>query len=194
MIILSALRISLISILAVCATCRGSQQCVRRFRRTCEPIRPCTASGIRNSEFYDNFRTSRARGWWTRYLLVELCFLTLGILHSDFYTGITVKYIPSWFPGAGFQKYGAHWRRETEKLISEPYERVKANLVCDFDLVHDFFVHNILSQAAGQAVPSFVSRLLEDEKSDETTDLTKMWVAGVMCASSSFPYVTDVLM
>jgi len=41
-----------------------------------------------------------------------------------------LKYVPSWFPGAGFQKKAAHWREVNKSMVEEPFRYVKEQLVC----------------------------------------------------------------
>ena len=38
-------------------------------------------------------------------------------------------YIPSWFPGAGFQKKAAHWRKLGTTLTEKPFRYVQEQLV-----------------------------------------------------------------
>jgi len=52
-------------------------------------------------------------------------------------------------------------------MISEPYEKVKKDL------------------AVGKSTPSFASRLIELEKSQDVSETTKKWVAGMMYAAGS---------
>ena len=40
-----------------------------------------------------------------------------------------LKYIPSWFPGAGFQKKAAHWRTLVTTMIEKPFGYVKEQMV-----------------------------------------------------------------
>ena len=42
-----------------------------------------------------------------------------------------LKYTPSWFPGAGFQKKTAHWRTLITAMIEKPFRYVKEQLVGD---------------------------------------------------------------
>ena len=46
-----------------------------------------------------------------------------------------LKYVPSWFPGAGFQKKAARWREVTNTMAVRPFHYVKEQLV----QVHFFF-------------------------------------------------------
>ena len=40
-----------------------------------------------------------------------------------------LKYVPSWFPGAGFQKKAAHWRKVNAALSEKPFRYVQEQLV-----------------------------------------------------------------
>ena len=40
-----------------------------------------------------------------------------------------LKYIPSWFPGAGFQKKAARWREVTRIMAEKPFRHVQEQLV-----------------------------------------------------------------
>jgi len=42
-----------------------------------------------------------------------------------------LKYVPSWFPGAGFQKKAAHWREVSASMTEKPFCYVKEQLVGD---------------------------------------------------------------
>ncbi|KAF8513280.1 cytochrome P450 [Gautieria morchelliformis] len=55
-----------------------------------------------------------------------------------------LKYVPEWFPGAGFRKTARLWRQDITNMNVVPFEAVKKAL------------------SAGTASPSFTSSLLED--------------------------------
>jgi hypothetical protein len=40
-----------------------------------------------------------------------------------------LKHVPAWVPGAGFQRKAAYWKETLGRLVEEPYQYVKANLV-----------------------------------------------------------------
>ena len=40
-----------------------------------------------------------------------------------------LKYVPSWFPGAGFQKKAARWREALNTMAETPFVHVKDQLV-----------------------------------------------------------------
>lgn len=56
----------------------------------------------------------------------------------------SLKYVPSWFPGAGFQKKAAQWREITETMTEKPFRYVKDQL------------------QMGKAAPSVAASLIQD--------------------------------
>ena len=40
-----------------------------------------------------------------------------------------LRYVPSWFPGASFQKKAIEWKRVIEQMADVPHEFVKARMV-----------------------------------------------------------------
>ena len=50
-----------------------------------------------------------------------------GAFWVDFFP--ILKYVPSWFPGAGFQKKAAHWRQVNASMTQRPFDYVKDQLV-----------------------------------------------------------------
>ena len=40
-----------------------------------------------------------------------------------------LKYVPSWFPGAGFQKKAAYWSAVNAAMIRKPFSHVEEQLV-----------------------------------------------------------------
>ena len=40
-----------------------------------------------------------------------------------------LKYLPSWFPGAGFQRKAAHWREAVKTMAEKPFRYVQEQLV-----------------------------------------------------------------
>ena len=40
-----------------------------------------------------------------------------------------LKYVPSWFPGAGFQKKAARWKEAVNAMAEKPFHHVKEQLV-----------------------------------------------------------------
>ena len=61
-----------------------------------------------------------------------------GAFWVDVFPGL--KYVPSWFPGAGFQKRAARWREVNKSLTEKPFRYVKEQLVRDhFSIDLDLF-------------------------------------------------------
>ena len=52
---------------------------------------------------------------------------TLGTFWVDFFP--ILKYVPSWVPGAGFQKKAAHWKEINAAMTEKPFRFVKEQLV-----------------------------------------------------------------
>ena len=50
-----------------------------------------------------------------------------GAFWVDFFP--ILKYVPSWFPGAGFQRKATHWREINAAMIQRPFDYVKYQLV-----------------------------------------------------------------
>ena len=75
-----------------------------------------------------------------------------------------LKYVPSWFPGAGFQKKAARWREVIHIMAEKPFCHVKEQLV-QLE-VHFFesswaFFKQYLSQKTGKATPSVAASLIQ---------------------------------
>jgi hypothetical protein len=50
-----------------------------------------------------------------------------GAFFVDFFP--ILAYVPRWFPGAGFQKKAAYWRKLNETLVEKPFSYVQEQLV-----------------------------------------------------------------
>ncbi|KAI0751469.1 cytochrome P450 [Daedaleopsis nitida] len=64
-------------------------------------------------------------------------------------------HVPSWFPGAGFKKTAAAWRKTLDLMCDQPHTFVKQQIV------------------AGTAIPSFTSTNLEGDISPEREQIVK---------------------
>jgi hypothetical protein len=52
-----------------------------------------------------------------------------------------LAYVPSWFPGAGFQKKAAYWRKLNAKLVEIPFRDVQEKLVSEpFSRIMNLFI------------------------------------------------------
>ena len=50
-------------------------------------------------------------------------------------------YVPSWFPGAGFQKKAAHWRKLGATMVEKPFRYVQEQLVREpFSRIMNLFI------------------------------------------------------
>ena len=50
-------------------------------------------------------------------------------LKSDSFLTAPVKYIPSWFPGAGFKKTARHFKEFLSPLINKPFDDMMGRVV-----------------------------------------------------------------
>ncbi|EPQ51330.1 cytochrome P450 [Gloeophyllum trabeum ATCC 11539] len=57
-----------------------------------------------------------------------------------------LKYVPTWFPGAGFKKKADYWRQVSDDMLNKPFETVLENMASN----------------RGTAVPSVTSKMLQD--------------------------------
>ena len=54
-----------------------------------------------------------------------------------------LKYVPSWFPGAGFQRKAACWREAVNTMVEKPFRHVQEQLVqVHFLRAHEFLLNN----------------------------------------------------
>jgi len=81
-----------------------------------------------------------------------------------------LRFLPDWFPGAGFKRQAKAWSHQLYTQSLEPHNYVKQNM------------------ASGTAVPSFTSRLLNPEEVDtsdpEHEDIV-LWTAGALYAGGA---------
>ena len=42
----------------------------------------------------------------------------------------SLKYVPEWFPGAGFQKKAKAWKKHARTMVEAPFAAAKENVVC----------------------------------------------------------------
>ncbi|KAJ3547606.1 hypothetical protein NM688_g5385 [Phlebia brevispora] len=70
-----------------------------------------------------------------------------------------LRYVPSWFPGGGFKKTAAQWRKNFEDAANFPFELVKRRM------------------EDGSNVPNFTSELLEKHKAEGDKESDIKWAA-----------------
>ncbi|EIN10379.1 cytochrome P450 [Punctularia strigosozonata HHB-11173 SS5] len=71
-----------------------------------------------------------------------------------------LRYVPAWFPGAGFQKKAALWRKTLLEMANIPHEIVKSKV------------------ASGTAIPSFTSTHLEKKDLSAQEEDNVKWAAA----------------
>jgi hypothetical protein len=112
-----------------------------------------------------------------------------GTFWVDFFP--ILKYVPSWFPGAGFQKKAAHWRGFVNTMADKPFRHVQEQLVYKFFFWAHELLWTMILQKDGKAMPSVAESLIErlpDEgdsqrSSEETIAKNVVFVAyaGTWC-------------
>jgi Cytochrome P450 len=117
---------------------------------------------------------------YARYRIVELVFDN---------TAITVKYFPSWFPGAYYAGFARDNRSAIEDLNEYPFKEVKRLMARELLLCNENQLLNFRLQAEGKANPSFLAHNLEvlhrDGPNCPNTIEDIKGTAGVMyCAAS----------
>ncbi|CAE6440072.1 unnamed protein product [Rhizoctonia solani] len=78
-----------------------------------------------------------------------------------------LRYVPSWFPFAGFKRECVKWRALRDQVVDEPLKWVKEQM------------------SKGTAIPSFSSLLLQQYGKDPIEYNTIKWAAGTMFAAGA---------
>ena len=94
-----------------------------------------------------------------------------------------LKYVPSWFPGAGFQKKAARWREVNHNMAEKPFRHVQEQLVLTHKFIYprelmSFFFEQMILQKNGKATSSMTASLIErlpDEGDPQRS--SEEWVA-----------------
>ncbi|KAK1226584.1 hypothetical protein PQX77_010424 [Marasmius sp. AFHP31] len=90
-----------------------------------------------------------------------------------------LRYVPSWFPGAGFKRKAKEWRKLYNRMNTEPFEMVKKQM------------------ETGTAQPSFVAGALtkvhDDPKGCGYTEKELMYTAGSMFEAGTDTTFTGLL-
>jgi hypothetical protein len=64
--------------------------------------------------------------WWITLVLVS-GLPGIVVIHS--FTIFSVKYVPTWFPGANFKRTATRWRRTVRDMLDRPFNMVKERMV-----------------------------------------------------------------
>lgn len=98
----------------------------------------------------------------------------------------TVKHLPSWFPGAGFQKKAADWKAKIEYAADAPFNWTKANMVSWVLLVSSHAHSTRERQETGNASTCYCT-LAMDNEGDDSVDKKResdvKWTALTMYMS-----------
>ena len=60
---------------------------------------------------------------------IRECYTNVRRVSSLNHPYLSVKYLPSWFPGATFKRQAREWQAELENLVFTPYKTVKERVV-----------------------------------------------------------------
>jgi hypothetical protein len=96
----------------------------------------------------------------------------------------TVRHVPAWMPGAGFQRLAAAGRAMRDDMVNTPLELVQSRMVRELP---KYRASGALTraQADGSNAPNFTSQQLEKpDLSDEDRDTTK-WTAAALYAGGA---------
>lgn len=77
-----------------------------------------------------------------------------------------LKYLPLWFPGAGFKRNAIKWKAKMEELTDKPYEFFKASMVSRFlSFCHSVMqFHSLSFRPTGPPYPPFVRHFLKTKR------------------------------
>ncbi|EPQ53791.1 cytochrome P450 [Gloeophyllum trabeum ATCC 11539] len=81
-----------------------------------------------------------------------------------------LRFVPGWFPGAGFQRQAAIWRKELDKLSGVPHQWVRDQMAAGID--NDCFTTRLLKPSSGKVA------------SVDEEDIIK-WAAGGLYAGAA---------
>lgn len=101
-----------------------------------------------------------------------------------------MKHIPTWFPGAGFQRKAQEWNRQRVEMIEAPYRDAKARIVSPMTFLHVMCTQWHGHQADGTAGHSYVSYQLSTlNPSEDNTEhelLVKNTAASMFSGTSDY--------
>jgi len=101
----------------------------------------------------------------------------------------TVRYLPSWFPGAGFKRSAVEWKKLIEAFVNEPYEDCKQKIVSRPPFPPPapalMLTYYWMTQQDGTATPSFTSLAFDkNENMTEQEDFDLRWTTNSMYTGS----------
>ncbi|KAF4605307.1 hypothetical protein EYR40_004091 [Pleurotus pulmonarius] len=106
-----------------------------------------------------------------------------------------LKYIPAWFPGAGFQRQAKVWKKDTVDMAAKPYLMVERWLVSLFSYTSVRLSHECPKREGGAsaAAQSFVASELESPDTDPTKAEMIKNVGATIYAAGADTTVSSVL-
>lgn len=78
---------------------------------------------------------------------------------------VTVKHVPAWFPGAGFQKKAAYWKSNVDRMRDAPFAATREAVVSILSYPcreHQLNQKISFNKVAGHARPSFVANAIQN--------------------------------
>lgn len=104
--------------------------------------------------------------WIVDFIPISMTPSDMSIHHTDH---DQVRYLPSWFPGTGFQKIAKGFEKNVITFSDKPYEFVRQRM------------------AQGDLEPSFLSQLLEVSRFERGSDeeVVVKWSAASLYAGGS---------
>ncbi|KAG8719499.1 hypothetical protein FRC08_002681 [Ceratobasidium sp. 394] len=93
-----------------------------------------------------------------------------------------LKFVPSWFPGAGWKRKANAWRAERDRMIHEPYEWTRSQMAAG--TASPSILKDLLTKMAN--TPSFKHGIEEEE------DIVR-WVVGTLYAAGSDTIVASIM-
>lgn len=85
-------------------------------------------------------------------------------MSKKMYSQVTpVRYLPGWFPGAGFKGLAKQWRISTRGILERPWAAMMEKYVrfIDFPSRYEDTSEIWLMQLKGTALPSYCTKLLD---------------------------------
>ncbi|KAJ6558729.1 cytochrome P450 [Mycena sp. CBHHK59/15] len=85
-----------------------------------------------------------------------------------------LRHVPSWFPGAAFQKTAKEWAESLQQMVEEPFQLVKQKM------------------AIGTAEPSLALSLLQDKEVSPAEEFDIKWLAASLYSGGSDTTVSSI--
>lgn len=108
-------------------------------------------------------------------------------------THTTVKYVPEWFPGASFRKFGSAAARRINAVCQLPYDKVKERKVrCTYSGAHVHHLMHIWQAREGNAGLSVTATFLEMPGLTPEKEHMCRWASEAVYAAGSDTTVSSI--